>query len=115
MEPEEVVPRLMQALDDRIRIPPVAMALAAYGHAARSAVPSLTSALQEALARTEYVNADCLAHAIEATAADPAAEICNVLAECDEELRPQAEHMLADHPVWDDRYAPGRWFGETCQ
>lgn len=116
MQPEKVVPNLMDVLDDRDLLWPVAMAIAAYGPAARSTVPRLASALLKALAKTEYGNVDCLVHAIEATAADPVAELRQVLADCDEELRPQAEQILADRQlVPTGTSAPGAWFGERCR
>ena len=61
--------------------------MAAYGPAARPAVPNLASAVLTALAETEYGNVDCLVHAIEATAADPVVQLRQVLAYCDRELR----------------------------
>ena len=113
MQPEKVVPNLVEALDDHALLPPATMAIAAYGPAARSAVPKLTSALLKALAETEYSDVDCLVQAIEATAADPASELRQVLADCDAELRPQAEQILADrNPVPTGTGAPGAWFGE---
>ena len=113
LQPEKVVPNLVDVLDDRDLIRPVAVAIAAYGQAAQSVVPRLASALLKALAETKYSDVDCLVHAIEATAADPVAELRQVLADCDEELRPQAEQILADrHPVPTGVGAPGAWFGE---
>ena len=115
MQPEKVVPNLVELLDDRELIRPAAMAIAAYGPAARQAVPKLTSALLVALVATEYSDVDCLIHAIEATAADSVAELHQVLAECDAELRPQAEQIIADRrPVPTGAGAPGAWFGERC-
>ena len=100
MQPEKVVPNLVETLADRDLVRPAAVAIAAYGPAARPAVPKLASALLTALAETEYANVDSLVQAIESTAADPAAEIRQVLAACDVESRPQAEQILADrHPV----------------
>ncbi len=116
MQPEMVVPNLMEALDDRDLVRPAAVAIAAYGPAARSAVPRLASSLLRALAETEYAHVDSLVHAIEATAVDPAAELRQVMTACDEESRPQAEEILADrHPVTTGTGAPGAWFGEWCQ
>jgi hypothetical protein len=115
-QPEEVVPNLLEALDDRDLLRPAAVAIAAYGPAARSAVPSLAAALSKALAETEYADVDSLVYALEATAADPAAELRRVLAACDAEFRPQAEQILADrHPVPTGARAPGAWFGEWCR
>ncbi len=96
MQPETVVPSLVESLDERNLLSPVTAAIAAYGPAARSAVPQLATALLRALATTEYREVDCLVQAIEATADDPGAEIQQVLDNCDEELRPVAEHILAD-------------------
>jgi HEAT repeat protein len=116
LQPEEVVPSLLEALDDRDLLRPAAVAIAAYGPAARSAVPSLASALSKALAETEYADVDSLVYALEATAADPAAELRQVLAACDAEFRPQAEQILADrYPVPTGAQAPGAWFGEWCR
>jgi len=113
MQPETVVPSLAEALDDREVVRTAAVAMAAYGASARSAVPQMASALLRALAESEYTAVDCLVHAIEATAADPAAELGQVLADCDAELRPQARQVLADrHPVPTGARAPGAWFGE---
>jgi hypothetical protein len=113
MQPENVVPNLVDAIDDSDLLRSAVTAIAAYGPAARPAVPRLTSALLTAMAKTEYDNVDCLVHAIEATSADPAAEFRHVLADCDKELRPQAERILADrHPVPTGTSAPGAWFGE---
>ena len=113
MQPEKVVPNLVDALDDRDLLRPAAMAIAAYGPAARPAVPNLASALLKALAEAKYDDVDCLVHAIEATAADPLAELRQVLADCDAELRPQAEQILADRrPARTGTSAPGAWFGE---
>ena len=113
MQPGKVVPNLVDVLDERDLLRPVTVAIAAYGPAARSAVPRLALALLKALSETEYSNVDCLVHAIEATAADPVTEFHQVLADCDEELRPQAEQILANrHPVPTGTAAPGAWFGE---
>ena len=113
MQPENVVPNLVDAIDDSDLLRPAVTAIAAYGPAARPAVPRLASALLKALAQTEYDSVDGLVHAIKATAADPAAEFRQVLADCDRELRPQAEQILADHhPVPTGIAAPGAWFGE---
>ena len=113
LQAEKVVPNLVDALDDRDLLRPAAMAMAAYGPAARPAVPNLASALLTALAETEYGNVDCLVHAIEATAADPVAELRQVLADCDRELRPQAEQILADrHPVPMGAGAAARGLGD---
>jgi hypothetical protein len=68
------------------------------------------------LAETEYADVDSLVYALEATAADPAAELHRVLAACDAEFRPQAEQILADrHPVSTGTHAPGAWFGDWCR
>lgn len=113
MQPENVVPNLVEMLDDRDLLRPLVMAIAAYGSAARSAMPKLTSELLQSLARSEYSNVDCLVHAIEATAADSAGELREVLAACDDELRPLAEQILAArHPVPTGAFALGAWFGE---
>ena len=113
MQPEKVVPNLVETLADRDLVRPAAVAIAAYGPAARPAVPKLASALLTALAETEYANVDSLVQAIESTAADPTAEIRQVLAVCDAESRPQAEQILADrHPIPTGARAPGAWFGE---
>ena len=40
MQPEKVVPNLVDMLDDRDLLRPAAMAIAAYGPAARPVVPS---------------------------------------------------------------------------
>ena len=85
MQPEKAVPNLVALLGERDLVRPVAVAIAAYGAAARPAGPRLASALLRALAETDYANVDSLAFAVEATAADPAAEFRQVLAECDEE------------------------------
>jgi hypothetical protein len=114
LQPEKVVPYLVEALEERGLVRPAAMAIAAYGPAARPAVPRLASALLRALAETEYADVDALVHAIEATAADPEAELRQVLAACDAETRPQAVRILADrHPVPTGEVAPGAWFGDS--
>ena len=116
MQPEKVLPNLVLALDERPLVRRAAAAIAAYGCAARPVVPKLTTALLRALAATEYGDVDCLVHAIEATAADPTAELHQVLADCDAELQPQAEQILADRrPVPGGAGAPGAWFGEGYQ
>jgi hypothetical protein len=113
MQPDTVLPHLVEALDDRELIRPAAVAIAAYGPAARAVVPRLASALLQALAETEYPNVDALAQAIEATAPDPAAVLRRVLEDCDAESRPPAEQILAQrHPVPTGAHAPGAWFGE---
>ncbi len=116
MQPETVVPSLVDSLEERSLLPPVTAAIAAYGPAARSAVPQLASALLRALATTEYKEVDCLVQAIEATADDPGAEIRQVLDNCDEELRPVAEQILADRRAVATGFAaPGAWFGQENQ
>ena len=116
LEPDKVLPYLVLALEERKLVRPVAAALAAYGSAARSVVPKLAAALLWALNHSEYGDVDYLVQAIEATAADAAAELRQVLDECDAELRPQAEQILADrHPVGTGSWAPGAWFGEGYQ
>ena len=116
MEPEKVLPHLVLAIDERRSVRPAAMAIAAYGCDARSIVPKLDAALFKALNETEYGDVDCLVHTIEATAADPTAELRQVLADCDEELRPQAEQILVDrHPVGTGGSAPGARFDEGYQ
>jgi HEAT repeat protein len=116
MQPGTVVPHLVLTMDERHLICPAAVAIAAYGESARSAVPKLGATLLWALTTTQYGIVDCLVHAIEATAADSAAELRQVLADCDAEQRPQAEHMLAEcDPVGTGAWAPGAWFGEGCQ
>jgi hypothetical protein len=112
MEPQKVVPHLVDALDEPILLRPAAAALAAFQRAAEQASPRLEAALQAALATTEYADVDCLARAVESVVADPQAGLLRVLAACDAELRPQAEYMLASrHPMPDVAYAPGAWFG----
>lgn len=116
LQPEEVVPCLVEALEERGLVRPAAMAIAAYGPAARPAVPRLASALLRALAETEYADVDALTYALEKTAADPEAELRQVLAACDAETRPQAVQILGDrHPVPTGEVAPGAWFGEQRQ
>jgi len=116
MQPETVLPHLLEALDDRALVRPAAVAIAAYGPPAGSEVPKLAAALLQALAETEYDNVDALVCAVEATAADPAAELRRVLDDCDAESRPQAEQILAHcHPVSTGAGAPGAWFGEWRQ
>jgi hypothetical protein len=113
MQPDKIVPMLVESLDDHNLVRPAAVAIAAYGPAARSAVPGLASALLKALDETRYTDVDSLVHAIEATAADPAAELSRALADCDDESRPQAVEIIADrHPVPTGTDAPGAWFGQ---
>jgi hypothetical protein len=116
MQPETVLPHLVETLDDRALVRSAAVAIAAYGPVARCEVPKLAAALLQALAETEYGNMDALVCAVEATAADPAAELRRVLDDCDAESRPQAEQILAHcHPVPTGAGAPGAWFGEWRQ
>jgi hypothetical protein len=116
MQPETVLPPLLEALADRHLARPAAVAIAAYGPVARWAVPRLAAALLQALAKAEYANVDGFVHAVGATAADPEAELGRVLDDCDSESRPQAEHILANcHPVPTGASAPGAWFGEWRQ
>jgi HEAT repeat protein len=111
MRPEEVVPSLAELLDDRSQVQPAALAIAAFGPAARVVVPRLKSALVSALMEVEYSNVDCLVHAIEAVALDPPHELRHVLAACDAESRLQAEHMLAArHPISTFAPTPGALF-----
>lgn len=113
MRSEEAVPNLAELLDDRNLVQPAALAIAAFGPAARSVVPGLVSALVSALMEVEYSNVDCLVHAIEAVALEPPQELAQVLAACDAESRPQAEHMLAArHPIPTAVLAPSTWFGQ---
>jgi hypothetical protein len=113
MQPDTVLPHLVEALDDRELVRPAAVAIAAYGPAARSIVPGLASALLQVLAETEYANVDALVQAIETTATDPAAVLRQLLDDWDAKSRPPAEQILAlRHPVPTGVHAPGAWFGE---
>ena len=110
MQPDKVLPNLILAIENRNLVRPVAVAIAAYGCAARPVVTKLEGALLRALSEAEYGAVDCLVHAIEAAAADPAGELRQVLADCDREFQPQAEQLLADRqrvPVGSTRRAPG--------
>lgn len=112
LQPETVLPHLAEVLENGNLVRPAAVAIAAYGPAAQAIMPRITMALLQALAVTEYANVDGLVHAIQQVAADPVAELRQVLEDCDDESRPQATLILAHcHLVPTGADAPGAWFG----
>ena len=95
LRPEIAVQPLTEALDDPATLATVAWALAQFGADARPALHRLLENLRGELGRCTGA-IDFLVYAVRAIAAEPDAEIRQLVDSCDPDLRQQAEHLIPE-------------------